>query len=634
VEETTDLVVRVRDGNLEAFRVLVMRFQDMAYGYAFSLLGDFHLAQDAAQEAFVEAYRDLRDLREPAAFPGWFRRIVFKQCDRITRKRKPMEVSLEEATAVPSRLPDPSGVLERQEVLERVLDAIRALPDHERTVTSLYYIDGYSQNEIAVFLEVPVKTIKSRLYSSRKRLKERMFKMVESTIKSAPLSDAFSERVVRMVATRDDLDGARRLLASSYHGKRQPEMFSSVASAQEARVYVVAGNKEIQAAGWYDEVDWSIGSAVMRAVRPREMCCEAQGVPHPEFVRGFEGCFKMARDRGCPLAVVHGSQFDHAFCGLVPCFYHPVASLPSAVAKAVTTSARVREVRDEKEAQDGWQAFLRDPYAAKIGGMSPMPMTHVIELNGAPEGFLSMQKDWFGKTVFPSMTISTRDAALTALKLVAENTEGDETRVQESHMTWTTKAILALGGKYLLRPACNVVGLDNEMVAIIDLASLTQTLAGEFQSRAAHALPADVNAALSFEMQEQTVGFTAINGMLEISSERQKVHRLLPRWLVTRLLMGYYSGQDILDMGAIPWDRGDGITPDKPELDMRRFELPEAETALFSKLFPKLWPCSIPDPDVWPWVLGLEHPLYQHDEAKSAEMKARIDSLRFPWLDS
>ncbi|NIR02616.1 MAG: RNA polymerase subunit sigma-24, partial [Gemmatimonadales bacterium] len=63
-------------------------FQDMAVGYAYSILGDFHLAEDAAQEAFVQAYLDLRKLRVPQAFPSWLRRIVFKQCDRFTRRKR------------------------------------------------------------------------------------------------------------------------------------------------------------------------------------------------------------------------------------------------------------------------------------------------------------------------------------------------------------------------------------------------------------------------------------------------------------------------------------------------------------------------------------------------------------------
>src|SRR5215471_18216502 len=90
----------VRDtlaGSTDAYGVIVQRFQDMAVGYAFSVLRDFQLAEDAAQEAFLEAYRNLSKLREPAAFGGWFRRIVFKHCDRIMRAGKAIAVPLSEA---------------------------------------------------------------------------------------------------------------------------------------------------------------------------------------------------------------------------------------------------------------------------------------------------------------------------------------------------------------------------------------------------------------------------------------------------------------------------------------------------------------------------------------------------------
>lgn len=632
MDEVETYVVRARDGDLAAFETLVRRFQDMAYGYAFSILGDFHLAQDAAQEAFIEAYRDLPALREAAAFPGWFRRIVFKQCDRIVRKRRVQEVSLEHAAEVVSPALHAAGLAEKQEMLDQVLEAIRALPEHERTATSLYYINGYSHKEIAEFLGIAEKTVKSRVHSSRRRLKERMLDMVDSTMKSKPLPTNFPETVVRLVASERDLEEARKLLETSYHGKRNPEMFSSVAAAQAERIYIVMGQDAVGGAGWYDEVDWSIGSTVMRAVRTREMGMEAQGVPHPDFVRGYQGCFHMAREKGRCLAVVHGSMYDHGFCGFVPCFYHPVASLDLEVAKTVSSSARLREVNDEEEQREGWRRFLLDPYAAKIGGMSPGPMTHVVEQAGRPQGFLSVQKDWFGDTVFPSMTVSSRDAALAVLKFVAEQTAGQEVRVYESHMTWVTQTVLSLGGRYLLRPACNLAGLDNEMVAILDLVRLTEALPEEFQRRVRrlHGLGKDIE--FSFEMGEQTVAFSLRDGELRVTRENQKVHLTLPRWLVTRLYMGYYSGQDVLEMGPVPWDRSDGKQADDAEKDMKPVTLPEPQAALFAALFPKLWPSSVPDPDVAPWVIGEKHPQYQNEDKKTPESKAQIDALAFPWL--
>lgn len=88
-------VVLAQKGDLAAFDRVVKQFEDMAVGYAYSLLGDFHLAEDAAQEAFIEAYFCLVNLNLPMAFPSWFRKIVFKQCDRIRRRKRLDTVPLE-----------------------------------------------------------------------------------------------------------------------------------------------------------------------------------------------------------------------------------------------------------------------------------------------------------------------------------------------------------------------------------------------------------------------------------------------------------------------------------------------------------------------------------------------------------
>src|SRR5689334_4382413 len=94
-----------------AFGEVVRRFQDMAYGYAYAALGDPHLAEDAVQEAFVAAWHRLDQLREAAAFPGWFRRILRTECRRLTRGKRPAMVSLEQATALPITTPDPQSLV-------------------------------------------------------------------------------------------------------------------------------------------------------------------------------------------------------------------------------------------------------------------------------------------------------------------------------------------------------------------------------------------------------------------------------------------------------------------------------------------------------------------------------------------
>ncbi len=211
MEELSTLVTRARTGDVGAFGEVVSRFQDMAVGYGYSLLGDFHLAQDAAQEAFLEAYRDLPNLREPAAFPGWFRKIAFKHCDRITRRRRVATVPLEAAAVLPAEGADPADVAQRRELRESVLAAIRSLPDAERETTTLFYIDGYSQQDIAGFLEVPVGTVKSRLHAARNRLKEKMLAMAETELKSQRPGPELQQLIVaELRARRDRFDAAIR----------------------------------------------------------------------------------------------------------------------------------------------------------------------------------------------------------------------------------------------------------------------------------------------------------------------------------------------------------------------------------------------------------------------------------------
>lgn len=198
MEELTTLVARAQQGSVEAFGRLVRRFQDMAVGYAYTLLHDFHLAEDAAQEAFVGAYLDLSKLREPAAFAGWLRRLVFMRCTRLIRGKRLEVVPLDLSAQIAAPAPDPLEQVLAGELSAQMHRALQGLSEPERQVVTLFYISSYSHAEIAVFLEVPASTVKKRLHDARKRLEKGIFAMVEKNLnQSAPSrSGGFARKVL------------------------------------------------------------------------------------------------------------------------------------------------------------------------------------------------------------------------------------------------------------------------------------------------------------------------------------------------------------------------------------------------------------------------------------------------------
>jgi phosphoribosylaminoimidazole-succinocarboxamide synthase len=200
-ERLETLVREAQGGHAAAFEALVVRFQDMAAGYAYALLRDRHLAQDAAQEAFAEAYLSLAGLREPGAFGGWLRRVVFKHCDRVTRRRRLRVARLDEALDLPETSLGPAELAEQAEARAVVRHAMAELPEPERVVTALRYAGEYTQAEIAGFLGVPVTTVNNRLHAARKRLHRSMMSMVRDQMRDArPSKDSgFVEGVLRLV---------------------------------------------------------------------------------------------------------------------------------------------------------------------------------------------------------------------------------------------------------------------------------------------------------------------------------------------------------------------------------------------------------------------------------------------------
>lgn len=204
------LVAAAQDGDASAFGQIVARFQSMAVALSYAMLGDAHLAQDAAQDAFVDAYLTLKSLREPRAFPGWFRRIVLKHADRQLRcggREWPLDGPLELSDGY-----EPSESLESLYVQQRVRDALVGLPERQQMLVNLFYLDGYSQQEIVDTLDLPLASVKKGLFLARKRLREEMQDMTTVT---STTTDDLKDKVQFFIALQQhDVARIKKLLAA------------------------------------------------------------------------------------------------------------------------------------------------------------------------------------------------------------------------------------------------------------------------------------------------------------------------------------------------------------------------------------------------------------------------------------
>lgn len=188
MHEVEELVKNASNGRLtkedrqQAFAQLVGEFYDAAYRWAFTRLNDSDLAQDAAQEAFVVAYQMLHQLQEPKAFAGWFKQIVLSQTYRLLRDTRPLAQAVDLSQELAALEPGPVAEVENEELKERVITAVLALPENEQIVTRLFYLNGYSQKEIARLLELPLTTVKKRLQYARQNLRGILVSMMDAFV--------------------------------------------------------------------------------------------------------------------------------------------------------------------------------------------------------------------------------------------------------------------------------------------------------------------------------------------------------------------------------------------------------------------------------------------------------------------
>jgi RNA polymerase sigma-70 factor (ECF subfamily) len=164
------LARRAQAGDADAFAALVERYQRAVLNLAYRMLGDAQEAEDIAQDVFVRAYQALGRFDPSRRFFSWLYRIAVNRC--LSARARPHDDQL--AGEIASGLTDPSPSPEQQaarsETQAAVQRAIAALPEHERALVALRYGADLSYEEIAVTMQLPLGTVKTRLFRARQRL--------------------------------------------------------------------------------------------------------------------------------------------------------------------------------------------------------------------------------------------------------------------------------------------------------------------------------------------------------------------------------------------------------------------------------------------------------------------------------
>ncbi len=174
-EELVELAV---SENPEAFGEIVRRWERKIFALCFGMLGREDEAGDAAQEAFIAAYRNLKNFRGDAKVSSWLHRIAVNQCLTTKRRHRSRAEDLldsedgsEERAFVAAARYSPANEAEQGERLKLVRQAVGALPGDLRQVVVMKEFEEMTFQEISETLELPLSTVKSRLYTALRQLK-------------------------------------------------------------------------------------------------------------------------------------------------------------------------------------------------------------------------------------------------------------------------------------------------------------------------------------------------------------------------------------------------------------------------------------------------------------------------------
>jgi RNA polymerase sigma-70 factor (ECF subfamily) len=169
-----ELVTRAQNGDRNAFSELVRTHTHGVLNVIYRMCGDMQVAEDAAQETFIQAWLRLSSYRPRTSLRNWLYRIAVNMAIDMLRKEKRILPNAVEDLSLTDSGPGPEALAASSERTEMVQGAVLALPEASRAVLVLREYEGLSYQEIADALDIPVGTVMSRLNYARKLLREKL----------------------------------------------------------------------------------------------------------------------------------------------------------------------------------------------------------------------------------------------------------------------------------------------------------------------------------------------------------------------------------------------------------------------------------------------------------------------------
>ncbi|MDT8980052.1 sigma-70 family RNA polymerase sigma factor [Paenibacillus sp. chi10] len=189
-------IIEAKNGDFDAFRQIVLQYSNAMLSVSFSIIGDFHEAQDAAQEAFMKCFRRLHTLDDPSKLGSWLYTIVYRTSLDFVKKKK-QTVPYEDAI-----FPSINNVdtwLDQHMTKETIWNAMQHLEQTSKMAIMLHYLSEWPMKEIAQFLNISLSAVESRIRRARAALKRQLSGDFESHFRMQRLDQIFEQKVSERV---------------------------------------------------------------------------------------------------------------------------------------------------------------------------------------------------------------------------------------------------------------------------------------------------------------------------------------------------------------------------------------------------------------------------------------------------